>query len=198
MDCPIFICIVDKQGAAIKLYSCQNIWPALFLRMHPQRIKLLPGNNVPKDPPYIHRPGTTGDLVADNEGEFDVYLGQPVIDMGAHEFGEKPGEVYKILDAWIKLDRFNAALMRFGRAASVEFVAEKPNELPTIAKLRVFDRPVNQHGLLDKIVPLLESLRRSYDRVSRQERVAQIDGILAAFREDAMDSPGTGIGRLIE
>lgn len=196
MDCPLFMCVVDKAGTSIKLYSSQNVWSALFFRMHPQNIKLIPGTNS-NDEPYVYRAGTTGDPEIDLDGEFDVYLGQPVIDMSLADFEDRADEVFAMLDVWIKLDRLNIALMRLGRAATFAFEAEKPNQLPTRAKGKVFARTVNQHGLLDKIYPLLESLAQSYEKCGAQERVAQIRALLAIFENDRAACPGTFIDRLL-
>jgi hypothetical protein len=197
MDCPLFICIVDKAGTSIKLYSCQNIWPALFFRMHPQSIRLLVGSG-PNGKPFRHRPLATGNSDIDIDGEFDVFLGQPVIDMTVTDFEARASEVFEILDTWITLDRFNVALMRFGRAATWTFQSITPNERPSNAIPWVFDRPVNQHGLLDKICPILESLGRSYRRVGQTERETQINALIVAFRADIESDQRSTISRLLE
>ena len=197
MDNPLLICIVDKGGTSIKLYSCQNVWSALFFRMHPQSINLIPGVG-PNGEPYVHRSLNTGNREVDVDGEFDVFLGQPVVAMSVSDFEAKADEVFDILDAWIALDRFNVALMRFGRAAAWAFESASPNERPVNATAMVFDRPVNQHGLLDKICPILESLSRSYRRDGRQERASEIDSLVASFREDIGSDSRSTIDRLLE
>jgi len=45
-----------------------------------------------------------GDREVDVDGEFDVFLGQPVIDMSVNDFEAKADVVYDVLDAWITLD----------------------------------------------------------------------------------------------
>ncbi|HEY5000998.1 MAG TPA: hypothetical protein VII15_04085 [Candidatus Cryosericum sp.] len=198
MDCPLFICVVDKKETSIKLYSCQNVWSALFYRMHPRSINLVPEKTGPNGDRYVHRELKTGDPEVDIDGEFDVFLGQPVIAMAVSDFEAKAREVFDVLDAWITLDRFNVALMRLGRAAAWAFESTRPNERPTNAGAMVFDREVNQHGLLDKICPILESLRNSYKRVGRPGRASEIDSLIAAFRVDIGNDPRSTIDRLLE
>ena len=199
MDCPLFICVVDRKAAKIKLFSCVNIWSALFLRMHPQKITLVLGKHGPSGEPYVHHPGHSGHRAVDVEGTFDVFLGPPVIDIGISEFEEQADLMFSILNMWIKLDRFNVALMRFGRAATVEFESWRANEVPRAAKWqRTFHRPVNQHGLLDKICPLLESLRLSYERFGPNERASKIASLLRSFEQDRVNSKGDPLERLLE
>jgi hypothetical protein len=204
MDCPLFLCAVDKINAKrdeprIRLFSCLNIWSALFFRMDPQSITLFPGRTGPNGVPYQHYPGTTGNEHFDIEGRFDVFLGRPVIDMGLSEFEQKADLVFDVLNAWIRLDRINVALMRLGRAATFDFEVTEPNQLPTRTKEpKVFSREdVNQHGLLDKIRPLLESLRRSYKRIQNLDRVDQIQTLMDSFEGDAAISPKTALERLL-
>lgn len=199
LDCPLFICIVDKKCTTIKLFSCLNLWSALFLRMDPQKITLHLGKTDPSGEPYIHHPGNTGDQHRDLEGTFDVFLGQPVIHLGLTEFEEKADLVFDILNSWIRLDRFNVALMRFGRAATCEFQAWAPNQMPTLTKTqKTFNRPVNQHGLLDKICLPLESLRQSYLRIGSMERAQEIASLLSSFQSDIAKSPGSQTERLLD
>jgi hypothetical protein len=197
MDCPLFICVVDKARAAMRLYSCLNLWTALFFRMHPQRIRLVTGRSESNDMPFVHREGTSGNAVLDVEGEFDVFLGEPCIDMTLAEFEQNADRVFEILDAWIRLDRLNVALMRVGRAAACTYQSATPNEVPSQVGFYVFHRPVNQHGLLDKLCPILDSLRQSYDRFGQPERARQIASLLEAFRADMASSEGTTDARLL-
>lgn len=205
MDCPLFICSVDKANARrdeprLRLFSCMNIWSALFFRMDPQTITLFPGKIGPGGKPHKHYPGDTGNKRLDTEGRFDVFLGPPAIDMVLSEFEQRRDDVFKVLNAWVRLDRINVALMRLGRAAAFDFEHTMPNQLPTRAKKpMIFSRKkdVNQHGLLDKIQPLLESLLKSYKRARKFDRVKQIQGLMDSLASDSANSRLSPLERLL-
>ena len=197
MDCPLFICLADRGSGAVKIYSCINLWTALFYRMHPNRICLVRGNG-PDGQGFAHRVGVSGDDVRDQEGEFDVYLGEPVIDKTLDEVERDADQIVEVLDAWIRIDRLNVALMRLGRAAACTASATRPNEVPSALRFFVLHRPVNQHGLLDKLCPILDSLRQSYERFGQPQRAAQVAALLESFREDIANSPGDSIARFLD
>jgi hypothetical protein len=196
MDCPLFICMVDRNRIAFHLFSALNLWTALFFRMHPQKICLVEGTH-PQGEPYVHRRGTSGDPIQDEEGEFDVYLGEPVLDVTLDNIQANADQLTDVLDAWIRLDRLNVALMRLGRAASVIVRRVTPNAAPVNPEIKIFNRPVNQHGLLDKIGPLLESLRTSYLRSGNTQRAQAIGALMSDFQADAAASGGDIMSRLL-
>lgn len=198
MDSPLFMCVVDKKNMTIALYSCQHVWSALFYRMHPRAISLLPGAD-PEGRRYEHHELATGDRDVEVDGEFEVFLGQPVIEMAMNDFETRADEIYGILDAWIKLDRFNVALMRLGRPAAWAFSSWNPNEPPENPTAHVFNRElVNQHGLLDKVLPILQSLRDSYARAGQPDRVSEMNKLAASLSADIDGDPRKVIDRLFE
>jgi hypothetical protein len=191
MDSPLFMCVVDKKNMTIALYSCQHVWSALFYRMHPRAIRLLPKKTGPNGVRYVHYPLDIGDPVVDMDGEFDVFLGQPVIEMSVDDFETRADDVCGILDAWIKLDRFNVALMRLGRPAAWAYTSWNPNGQPGSPNPVVFYRAdVNQHGLLNKVLPVLWSLSLSYARAADgHDRAAEIDKLAELLEADIDGDP---------
>jgi hypothetical protein len=184
MDSPLFICTVDKKDNHVRIFSCINIWSALFLRMDPLSITLVPNKTGPNGAAYVHQPGNTGDKLEDREGHFDVYVGPPVIDMSLEDFDKKSTHIFEILDKWIKLDRVNVAFMRLGRAAAFECEPTRPNEHTLVPRLKIYNRTVNQHGLIDKICPLLKSLQDSYARCNVPERANMIQELIHSLESD--------------
>jgi hypothetical protein len=198
MDSPLFMCVVGKKNMTIALYSCQNVWSALFYRMHPRAIRLLPGAG-PEGRRYEHHELATGDRDVDIDGEFEVFLGQPVIDMPVNDFETRADEICGILDAWVKLDRFNVALMRLGRTAAWAYTSWSPNEPPENPKPCVFYREfINQHGLLDKVVPILQSLGTSYIEAGRPDRALEIKNLTESLGADIANDPRDVAERLFE
>lgn len=198
MDSPLFICMVDKKGTRIKIYSCLNLWPALFLRMYPNEITLYFGKLGPDGVAYSYFRGETGDPDRDLEGKFDVFLGKPVIDMELSEFETKADIIYNVLQRWIAMDHFNVALMRFGRSAACLFQDWTPNEIPTKKLIRIFDRPVNQHGLLNKLILPLHSLASSYLRAGRPDRAEEIGLLINTLTQDMVDLGDNNLDKLLE
>jgi len=199
MDCPLFICISNKKNTSIKLYSCLNLWSALFLRMDPDEVMLHLGKIGPNGEPYKHNTGNSGNPSRDIEGTFDVFIGPPIIDFELTKFEENADLVFDILQSWIKIDRLNTTIMRFGRVGTYEFQDWTTNQVPTKLKnQKIFNRPVNQHGLLDKICLPLESLRQSYLRFGPQERALEIASLLSSFQIDIANSKGNQTDRLLE
>jgi hypothetical protein len=191
MDSPLFVCVVNKKQEQIELYSCQYLLAALFFRMHPQAVTLIPNQVRPDGQSgYVHHPLNTGDSHIDIEGEFDVFLGPPVIAMTLEDFEARGDEVSHILAAWTALDRLNVGLIRMGRAAVWAYPSWQPNRLPEGPAVTPFSRAdpakwsVNEHGLLDKIRPVLDSLRASYERAGRPERAVQTQELINSIDKD--------------
>jgi hypothetical protein len=98
LECPLFLCFVNKKKLSVRIFSCTNLLTALFYRMHPLKATLKPATG--RDPngwPFVHRELDTGNPTEDREGEFDVYLGNPLIDMPLNDFETKADHVFKIL-----------------------------------------------------------------------------------------------------
>jgi len=177
MNCPFFICLVDKKKQRLKIYSCTRIWLALFLRMTPKEIKL----HLDEDGPECHYKFSQPDP-NDIDGEFDVYLGLPILDLKINQLENDPNIAFGILDSWIRLDIGNICRMRIGRCAVRHYSKWQSNIIPICPPIETYyHRPPEQHELNKEIIPFLISLGMSYKRFGYPKQVLAICELLQAL-----------------
>ena len=178
MDCPLFLCISDKGATNLTIYSCSRLWLALFFRMSPSRIKLRLNDHGPVGMHYIQKQSAP----QDTEGEFEVFLGPPILDIDVNDLERNPSMAFDVLNAWIKLDIGNIARMRLGRCAVYSFREWEPNVVPAEPIEKVYyHRPPHAHDLDKDIVPLLISLGLSYKRFGNENELTAVCEMLKAL-----------------
>jgi hypothetical protein len=202
MDCPLFICSVSRdEDPRIRMFSCMNIWSAVFFRGSPTSVTLHLKPRETSEDPWDHHAGTSGNGQEDMEGTFDVFLGAPVVDKTLSDFASDRGAIFAIMEPWIKLDWLNSAFMRLGRAAAITCQNNIANQPPSTPRLKSFTRSPNQHGLVDKILPLLGSLGDSFDRFNdtdRAEMIRELIGSLKQYPEEQKETDPRGfLDRLV-
>jgi hypothetical protein len=176
MDHPLFVCVVDKAGSLISLYSCIYIWKAVFLsRIEPESIKI----EFNGDPSAM--------VTEPNTLKYVVNLGRPILQQTISEIEANPGTAYGVLHDWIALDAANIALKRIGRVAVSTPVKWETNVAPfSAAELQMYnDYFMGPHyELVEKdLAPILTALAHNYRHAKKEPELTALCGFLDKIRK---------------
>jgi hypothetical protein len=176
MDHPLFVCVVDKAGSLISLYSGIYFWRAVFLsRVEPESISV----------EFGAEPSVTNTIP--NTLRYVVSLGPPILQQTITNIESEPATAYAVLRDWIALDAANIARRRIGRVAVSVPLKWNTNVAPLSGPgLAMYNEYFMgpHYGLVEKdLAPILTALAHNYLYAKKKPELTALCAFLARIRE---------------
>ena len=176
MDHPLFVCVVDKEQSSVSLYSCSQVWNAIFpFREDPQAMTIR----------FDGEPGIRRD--PSDSARVEVNVGPPIIQQTVIEIENNSSTAYSVLKDWITMDSANIARRKVGRIAVTTFSKWTPNVPPfadTSCQLTTTYFFGPHFGLAERdLAPILTALAHNYRHAKQTSKLTTLCTFLSEIRE---------------
>jgi hypothetical protein len=175
MEHPLFVCVVSKTESQIAIYSCMQLWTAVFTSRVPPRAITIAYDGQPgvEDP-------SPGQL------KYVVDLGPPILEQRVEEIEGDPKIAHSVLREWIALDESNIARKRIGRISLTTLSSWTTNSAPSTGGAIVhngyFFGP--DYGLAEKhLAPILTALAHNYRHAKDVEKLSALCALMRHFSQ---------------
>jgi hypothetical protein len=162
---PLFICVIDKKnGGRFSLYATSVIWKVLFLRPKPKKIQIKFGDapTGTSNPKLIQDEG-------EEEAEFTVWLGKPIINLSMDELELSGNLAYAAIKPWILTDIANIENKRSGAIVTKHIMQWETNKEPLPGHYSIYYDGPNYQAAEKFILPTLVSLLHNYRKQNSKE-----------------------------
>jgi hypothetical protein len=175
MDNPLFVCVVTKHDSTLAVYSCMQMWKAVF--------------HSPEGPRSIRLrfDGTPGIEVVDAATRhYEINLGPPVLRRAVAEIEESPSLAFDIFRAWISVDVHNIARRRVGRVAVTTVPSWTTNVVPGLAAPVVMENGYlmgPDYARIERdVAPILTALAHNYRHAKDGTKLEALANMLDKIR----------------
>jgi hypothetical protein len=175
MDHPLFVCVADKNKDMLSLYALTPVVEVLFLRPEASEIKISMTGDEPSDAQKAVEKAAGARI--------DVVTGPPVLQKTLAELEADRGEIYSIIEPWIRNGADNAARRRVGRIATTRFRRWQTNVPVSFdQRLGLYYFSTNYAPAEKELALLLTALAHSYRHAKQAAKLDALAGLLGHLR----------------